>query len=147
MCCNNSQELPEDGVDKRRNASELKSDQHTKKCVWMLVNKKCHALICSPLTESLSSAGPARDMSARQACWLFGPSNRYSLNVFGWGQDWQILFRSRAQIADRRFFFIPAYLSVLAPYTYVILFQRRLRNLSARRAHRLVRPWSSDEES
>jgi len=30
MCCKNSQELPEDGVDERRNASELRSDKLTK---------------------------------------------------------------------------------------------------------------------
>jgi len=30
-CCKNSRELPEDGVDKRRNASDLKTDHLTKK--------------------------------------------------------------------------------------------------------------------
>ena len=32
-CCKSSQELPEDGVDKRRNAAELKRDQLIK---WLI---------------------------------------------------------------------------------------------------------------
>ena len=37
MCCKNTQELPENGVDKRRNVSELESDQITKSVQCLLV--------------------------------------------------------------------------------------------------------------
>ena len=39
-CCKNSRELPDDGVDKSREASELKRDQLTKKCVLIVGLKK-----------------------------------------------------------------------------------------------------------
>jgi hypothetical protein len=35
-----SQVLPEDGVDERRNASDIKSDKLTNSARWWLVNRK-----------------------------------------------------------------------------------------------------------